>query len=179
MLQGMTRQGRYAAVLVGLGLLTGTTAGCPSPKAPPPRESDLNPADFDVPEPESEPPQPPPEAGVVELGPAMMTGGTGMSTGAKDAAKEAFLASFENGKHLFRRCYAQGLERNAELAGAIDIEVILNATGKVVELKTVSVELDDPGTVRCVKRALRELSYQPLDDGELFSITPVVKFRPE
>lgn len=91
-----------------------------------------------APEPEAEP-APPPEAGVVELGAALMTGGAGMSSEARSEAKQAFLATFEESKGLFRRCYAPALERDSQLAGSMDVEVVLHADGSVYEVNLPSV----------------------------------------
>lgn len=135
--------------------------------------------DFTVPEPTAEPePEEPPEAGEVKLGPAIMTGGAGMSNEARQSAKEAFIASFNQGMHHFRRCYAPALQRNAELEGGVDVEVVLKPDGSIYEVKLVSAEIEDPALVRCVVKAFRKLSYQPLQDGELFSATAVVKLSP-
>ena len=174
------RRFRAAATFGGLLALLWTATGCPAPKAPAPVAPDDS-GDMDM-EPlpsEPEPEAPPPEAGVVELGPALLTGGAGMSSEARGEAKKAFLSTFDESKHLFRRCYAEGLERNPQLAGSMDVEVVMHADGNIYEVNVPSAELDDPAMVRCVRRAFRELSYAPLRDGEMFSVTPVVKFKPE
>lgn len=119
------------------------------------------------------------EAGSVKLGAAMMTGGLGMSDGARAQAKNAFIAAFEAGKAPFRRCYAAAVGRSPGLTGRMDVEVVLARDGSVYELKPGSAKLDDPQMERCVLQALRELGYEPLADGEYFSITPVLTFAPE
>jgi len=125
------------------------------------------------------PEPPPPEAGSVTLGPVMMTGTMGMSSGARDEAKRAFIAAFESGTGLFRRCYASALARNPTLAGTMDVEVVLSRDGSVYELKPGSVQLEDVELVRCALEALRQLRYAPLGDGDYFSITPVLHFKPQ
>jgi len=168
------------ATLGGLLALLGVATGCPEPKAPPPPPpDDSGDMDMDPLPAEPEPEAPPPEAGVVELGPALMTGGAGMSSEARSQAKKAFLATFEAGKTHFRQCYAKGLDNNPELAGSIDVEVVMHADGTIYEINLPTVALDDEAMVRCVRRVFRELRYEPLKDGEMFSVTPVVKFKPE
>lgn len=179
-MNGLTAVLRNATLTGGLLALALAATGCPGPQKPPVEpDPGLGGIDMD-PEPvEPEPEGPPPEAGVVSLGPAMMTGGAGMSDDARGVAKRGFLATFDQNRHLLRRCYAEGLERNPELAGSMDLEVVINADGSVYEVNLPSVELEDPAMVRCVKRAFEELPYEALRDGEMFSVTPVVKFKPE
>lgn len=171
--------GRAVATIGGLvGMLWGAS-GCPEPKAPPPPPLDDS-AGVDMEPVPSEPePAPPPQAGVVELGPALMTGGAGMSSEARAEAKRAFLATFAEHRAELRQCYAAALQRDPQLAGSMDVEVVIHADGSVYEVNLPSVELDDEAMVRCVRRAFRDIRYAPLVDGEMFSVTPVVQFSPE
>jgi hypothetical protein len=115
----------------------------------------------------------------VKLGSVMMTGGLGMSAAAREESKRAFIASFEANSSQFRRCYAAALGRNPSLAGSFDVEVVIARDGSLYELKPGSGDLGDAELVRCAEQALRGLRYEPLRDGEYFSITPVLQFKPE
>ncbi len=155
-------------------------AGCPEPK--PPAEPDPTPTSYDTDmpgEPEPEEPVKQPEAGVVRLSAAMLVGGEGMSDGASSAASAAFMKAFEEGLPHFRRCYARGLEKNPALSGQVDVRLVLDKSGNIYELKLTSAELDDPAMVECVVAAFRKLKYAPLADGQYFSVTAPVKFKPE
>lgn len=151
--------------------------GAPPPDAvapPEPGEVDM----LEAEEPTVEAP-PPPEAGNVRLSSAMMTGGQGMSKDAGAAASKAFVQVFDEGKAHFRRCYAPALERDPKRAGTIDVRVILQQDGSIYELVLVASDVEDPVLTDCVVGAFRKLKYQPLQDGELFSVTAPVKLSPE
>ena len=126
-----------------------------------------------------EPLAPPPEAGDVRLGAAMMLGGEGISKGATDSASKAFVATFEAGMSHFRQCYARGLSKNPALAGSVDIQVILSADGSIYELNVVHAALDDADVVQCMTQAFRKLKYSPLSDGQYFSVTAPLKLKPQ
>lgn len=162
-------------------LLVFGVAGCPAPKPPEAAEPALDPNAVDMPAEPTEPPpsEPPPEAGHVKLGIAMMTGGRGMSESAGSAATKAFIAAFEQKNFLFRRCYAPGLEKDPALAGSVDVRVIVDRSGKLVELSLVSSKLANAQVTDCVVEAFKQLDYAPLQDGELFSVTAPVKLAPE
>jgi hypothetical protein len=178
-LSGLRRVLAAAARSAGLTALVWATAGCPgkpaAKPAPPPPPPPVGPTTP----PPVVPAPPPPEAGTVKLGSVMMTGGMGMSDSACSSAKSAFIHSFEQSTAAFRRCYAAALSRKPALAGAIDVKLVLARDGSVYELEPSDVKLEDPEMVRCVLAALRALRYAPLDDGEYFSIAPVLHFTPE
>ncbi|MBW2526823.1 MAG: AgmX/PglI C-terminal domain-containing protein [Deltaproteobacteria bacterium] len=173
------RATRAAATFGSSIAILAVASGCPEPKAPPPPQDDSAEVDMEPVESEPEPEPPPAEAGVVSLGPALMTGGAGMSSDARAAAKQAFIATFEKNKGKLRQCYAEALADSPQLDGSIDVEVVMHADGSVYEVNLPTVELDDEAMVRCVRRVFRRLRYEPLADGEMFSVTPVVKFKPE
>jgi hypothetical protein len=125
------------------------------------------------------PPAPPPEAGNVRLGAAMMLGGEGISKGASDAASKAFVSTFEAGISHFRQCYAPGLSKNPALEGSVDVRVILGADGSIYELNVVHAALDDANVVQCLVQAFRKLRYAPLSDGQYFSVTAPLKLKPQ
>jgi outer membrane biosynthesis protein TonB len=155
-------------------------SGCPDPK--PAQEPDPMPTSYGTDMPGEPPPEAPvaePEAGAVRLSAAMLIGGEGMSDAASSAASAAFMKAFEDGLPHFRRCYARGLEKNAELSGQVDVRLVLDQSGNIYELKLTSAELDDPAMVECVVAAFRKLKYAPLADGQYFSVTAPVKFKPE
>ncbi len=167
---------RGVAMAAGLTAATLALAGCPAPQRTP--EPVAPPVELE-PEPEPPEPEPPPEAGVVTLSKALMLGSQGMSDAARDAAADAFVSSFEQGLHHFRRCYAAGLARDPGVAGTIDVDVVLEADGSIYEVKLVANDLGDAAMVRCVRRAFHRLDYQPLADGQYFSVTAPIRFEPE
>ncbi len=171
---------RWPSILTVLLLPLGVV-GCPEPKTPDRIEPVGDPAAVDLPgePPEPEPSEPPPEAGRVKLGVAMMVGGRGMSDPATEAATKSFISAFEQGNFLFRRCYAPGLAKDAALAGSVDVRVIVGRDGKLVELKAVSTELADASVADCMVEAFKKLQYAPLQDGELYTVTAPLKLTPE
>lgn len=109
----------------------------------------------------------------------MMLGGLGISEAASSAASKAFVANFESNKSLFRQCYARGLNRNASLQGSLDVRVVLSRDGSIYELTPTHVGLDDNEVVQCMVDVFRRLRYQPLQDGEYFSVTAPLKLKPQ
>ena len=167
--------------LAPLFLFALLSSGCPGNT--PPAEPDPGPSSYetDMPaEPTSlEPAPPPPEAGRIHLGAAMLIGGEGLTDDAQSAASKAFMKAFDDGISHFRQCYAPGLEKNPSLSGQVDVRVVLDQSGNIYELKLTSAELDDPAVVDCIVSAFRKLRYAPLQGGRFFSVTAPVKLDPK
>ena len=164
---------RVAALTTLLAAGCAASAPAPAPAQPAAPEPAFNP----VVEP-AVAPSTVEEAGRVVLSPALVVGGMQMSPAAIDAATAQFRSTVEANLAPLRRCYAQGLRRNAQLQGTVSADITLQTDGAVYNLKASDIDLPDPQVAECVLQALRTLPYRPID-GKLFAVTAPLVFKPQ
>jgi hypothetical protein len=77
----------------------------------------------------------------------------------------------------FRNCYEQGLSRNPNLEGRIQVRFIIGRDGSVSNVQNGGSDLPDPGVIGCVIGAYYGLSF-PQPEGGIVTVAYPIMFQP-
>lgn len=64
-------------------------------------------------------------------------------------------------------CYLSGLARNADLAGKITVEMLIEPGGKVLDARTRASTMGDAGVENCVLESVRRWQFPEAADGSV------------
>jgi hypothetical protein len=79
---------------------------------------------------------------------------------------------------VFRRCYEDGLRRNARLAGRVDTQFVIERDGSVRRAKVKCMTMDDRDMARCVLSGYRTIVFPSPADG-VVTVTYPIMFIPD
>jgi hypothetical protein len=77
----------------------------------------------------------------------------------------------------FRMCYEQGLTRNPNLEGRVQVRFVINREGSVSNVQNGGSDLPDSGVTSCVISAYYGLSF-PQPEGGIVTVTYPIMFQP-
>ena len=77
----------------------------------------------------------------------------------------------------FRNCYEQGLSRNPNLEGRVQVRFVINRDGAVSNVQKGDSDLPDSGVVGCVLGAYYGLSF-PQPEGGIVTVVYPIMFQP-
>ena len=77
----------------------------------------------------------------------------------------------------FRNCYEQGLSRNPNLEGRVQVRFIIGRDGSVSNVHSGDSDLPDSGVVGCVISAYYGLSF-PEPEGGIVTVVYPIMFQP-
>ncbi|HEY5958327.1 MAG TPA: AgmX/PglI C-terminal domain-containing protein, partial [Polyangiaceae bacterium] len=77
----------------------------------------------------------------------------------------------------FRMCYEQGLARNPNLEGRVQVRFVINREGTVSNVQNGGSDLPDSGVTSCVIGAYYGLSF-PQPEGGIVTVTYPIMFQP-
>jgi len=72
-----------------------------------------------------------------------------------------------------RACYRNGLSRNGNLHGQVEVALAIRKGGKVAAARVRSTNLEDRATANCIARAARRWSFR----GATKRVDAVVRFK--
>ncbi len=79
--------------------------------------------------------------------------------------------------HELRFCYAQGLQRDPNLAGTLSLAYAIDGQGRVLAANVARSTLADPAVAQCIATAARRWSF-PKPTGSLVQVTAPFTFSP-
>jgi TonB family protein len=102
-------------------------------------------------------------------------GGTGGSGGAYGARSEASLYAVLQ-KHLGRLqyIYEKYLQKNPTIGGKIEVEVVINSDGTVAKVSILSSDIGIPAFIEELTATIRRWKYDPIDQGVVRVVYPLV-----
>jgi hypothetical protein len=74
----------------------------------------------------------------------------------------------------FRKCYEQGLGRNANLQGRVSARFVIGRDGSVTNVSNGGSDLPDDAVVSCVLRSFYLIRFPPPDGGIVTVVYPVM-----
>jgi hypothetical protein len=74
----------------------------------------------------------------------------------------------------FRKCYEEGLGRNAELKGRVSARFVIGRDGAVSNVSNGGSDLPDPAVVSCVLQAFYDIRFPPPDGGIVTVVYPII-----
>lgn len=77
----------------------------------------------------------------------------------------------------FRMCYEQGLARNPNLEGRVQVRFVIDRAGMVSNVQNGGSDLPDSGVTSCVMGAYYGLSFPP-PEGGIVTVTYPIMFQP-
>lgn len=72
-----------------------------------------------------------------------------------------------SGMNDLRKCYASGLERNAALAGRVELEFVIDKKGKIDSSTVRSSDLADDSVGACMAKAVEAWRFEPAPAGNV------------
>ena len=74
-------------------------------------------------------------------------------------------------------CYEQGLIRNPNLEGRVEVRFVINRDGSVANVSNGGSDLPDSGVIGCVVNAYYGLSF-PQPEGGIVTVAYPIMFSP-
>lgn len=107
--------------------------------------------------------------GVVKQGPTTAHGGL------KGEAVEHIV---QQNFGRFRLCYENGLRSDASLRGRVKIRIVIDPSGAVSDAKDDGSDLKNAGTVNCIVRGFKNLTFDEPGDGKEVSVVTTLLLAP-
>ncbi len=80
--------------------------------------------------------------------------------------------------NTFRACYEDGLRRDPNLRGRVEVRFVIGRDGSVPNVGNGHSDMPDGAVIACVLRGFRALSF-PQPEGGIVTVTYPIMFSPE
>ena len=138
----------------------------PAEAEAPPAEAEAPPAEAEAPPAEAEAPPaeaPPPGTDLMKLAKIRLSNPK-IDDGIDP---ELVRKRVRSGMNDLRKCYASGLERNAALAGRVELEFVIDKKGKIGSSTVRSSDLADDSVGACMAKAVEAWRFEPAPAGDV------------